>query len=249
MKTGKSSNIFSILTSVQGEGLFIGMPQIFIRFTGCNIRCKYCDTPEALVPQTSARIETTAFSNKIRLVPNPLSVEDVTKIVHRLSRAFRGFHSIVLTGGEPLLFNEFLQRLLPRLKNSGLVLFLETNGTLTEQLDSVIGFIDIISMDIKIPSSTVGKFSWGDVAEFLKIGSRKQIYVKVVVSDGDSKAEYIRVRGIIRKINPNIPVILQPVSSHRPPSLKRLWEIYRIFRVDLKDIRIIPQVHKLMGWA
>jgi organic radical activating enzyme len=251
----ETANIFSIFTSLQGEGVYLGVPQIFIRFSGCNIRCKYCDTTEALTPQAVARIEPVAFSGKTNLVPNPLSVETVLNATQQLEQSFQGFHSISLTGGEPLLADGFLKRLLPLLREIGLEIFLETNGTLPERLANIIDLVDIISMDIKVPSSLEGKFDWGKTEQFLKATGQKNCCAKLVVCDAGTDEEFQQASEIIARVNPAIPLVLQPVydTSNRQNgygslSLKRLLGVHRIFRKQLKDVRIIPQVHKLMGW-
>lgn len=266
--TLNTANIFSVFTSIQGEGIYLGVPQIFIRFSGCNIRCDYCDTTEALSPQSVARIEGIPFSGTVKLVSNPLPLEMLVESVRKLAFSFGGFHSISLTGGEPLLYNGFLRQLLPKLKKTELLVFLETNGTLPDQLIKVIDLVDIISMDIKIPSTIKnGELDWGKTEDFLKIALERDCYVKIVVPDplrnGATKIsskeleeEFVTARDIIVRVKPEIPVVLQPASTSALErnngcgysSLNWLLEVYRIFSEKLNDVRIIPQVHKLIGW-
>lgn len=258
MKTGaalNTANIFSIFASVQGEGVYVGVPQIFIRFTGCNIRCDYCDTTEALNPQAVARIETAPFSGNMKLVPNPLSIEVVSDHIKEMHDSFHGFHSIALTGGEPLVCTGFLKRLLPALKETGLKIFLETNGTLPEKLEEVIEMVDIISMDIKTPSGMQdGTLDWNKTKEFLRVACKKDCYVKIPVDEKTEDGELKKARDLVAKVNPDIPVVMQPVFNNNNgkngscASLKRLTEAYNVFREEMKNVRIIPQVHKLIGW-
>ncbi|MBI4835110.1 MAG: 7-carboxy-7-deazaguanine synthase QueE [Planctomycetes bacterium] len=250
-----TANIFSIFASVQGEGIYVGVPQIFIRFTGCNIRCGYCDTAEALTPQAIARVEATPFSGNMTLLSNPLSIEVIAGHVKGMNDSFNGFHSIALTGGEPLVSNGFLKKLLPALKGTGLRIFLETNGTLPEKLEEMIEMVDIVSMDIKIPSSMQnGTIDWNKTKAFLEIASRKDCYVKIIIDDKIQEEELKKAGDLAASINPDMPVVIQPVSSGSNGksgscvSLKKLADAYGILRAVLSDVRIIPQVHKLAGW-
>ena len=93
MKT-KINEIFS---SIQGEGPVVGYKQLFIRFCGCNLKCSYCDTD---------------FSDGKEFTPQEL----YTKITTEYN--LETFHSISLTGGEPLLSAEFLQEFLPLIKGN-----------------------------------------------------------------------------------------------------------------------------------
>ena len=92
------ADIIEIFSSYQGEGLFIGAKQIFIRFAGCNLSCCFCDTPKDAAMKD-------------------MSVSQVMEKVKDLEKNHGLHHSISLTGGEPLLHVEFLEHLLPMLKN------------------------------------------------------------------------------------------------------------------------------------
>lgn len=254
-----SANVFSVFSSVQGEGVYLGVPQIFIRFTGCNIRCSYCDTTEALTPQAITRIEQTPFSDNLKLIPNPISMEVLIESVKHLNASFAGFHSIALTGGEPLMYVGFLKNLLSLLKQTGLQILLETNGTLPDQLEKIIPLLDIVSMDIKIPSDVQkGQIEWEKTERFLRIACQRKCYVKIIVSNQQAlklDKELVTASELISRVKSDIPVVIQPAfyeTNHQKnytfSSVKRLLEVYQIFRVNNSDIRIIPQMHKLIGW-
>jgi len=102
----KTAEIFS---SVQGEGLRQGEPTLFIRFTGCNLRCSFCDTKYAWEPGSDMSVE---------------------RIMQRVQAARKVFPArwVCLTGGEPLL--QDLAPLVGRLKRAKLNVQVETNGTL-----------------------------------------------------------------------------------------------------------------------
>ena len=76
----------------------------------------------------------------------------------------------------------FLKVFVVRCIRSNKKIYLDTNGTLPKALEAVIKDIDIIAMDIKLPSSTRQKAYWAEHKEFLKIARRREVFVKVVVA-------------------------------------------------------------------
>ena len=106
------AKIKEIFTSIQGEGPVVGYKQLFIRFCGCNLACNYCDTDFGYNNAQSYSAQ--------KLADYIMSEFDLTKI-----------HSISLTGGEPLLYSDFLNEFIPLIKSKTQVkIYLETNGTL-----------------------------------------------------------------------------------------------------------------------
>ncbi|MEW6026203.1 MAG: 7-carboxy-7-deazaguanine synthase QueE [Planctomycetota bacterium] len=247
------SPIVSVFSSIQGEGLHLGRPHLFIRLAGCNIRCSYCDTPEGLTIPKYGRIETRPFGNTFRKCPNPVDGDYLLNAIKRLAARFSHYHAIVLTGGEPLVHSAFLKSFLRPLRRLRIPVMLETNGTLPEQLNKVINLVDIISMDIKTPSDINGYGKiWAKTRRFLNLANRRNTYIKVVVTDNTNISDCRKAAGIIARVNRNIPLILQPVSavrkSIRTPLLTQIIRIHNIFTKELADVKIIPQMHKIAGW-
>src|SRR5436190_677975 len=106
--------IAEIYTSLQGEGLLTGTPSVFVRTSGCNLRCWFCDTP-----YTSWEPEGEDWS-----------VEEIIAEVNRVVAAAENprIRHIVITGGEPMLYAE-LMPLCQRLHAAGFHLTTETAGT------------------------------------------------------------------------------------------------------------------------
>ena len=107
-----NSPIVSVFSSIQGEGLYVGRPHLFIRFAGCNLNCSYCDTPEGLAIPEYCRIETAPFSQISHKCRNPVETGYLLHTIKRLTALFPRYHAIALTGGEPLLHTTFLKVLL-----------------------------------------------------------------------------------------------------------------------------------------
>ncbi len=238
------ANLAEVFSGIQGEGLFTGFRQLFIRFAGCNLRCRYCDTPFAQEVSTEYRWDVEGGEWKVGR--NPISVGELIEIIKGLHTHC---HSISLTGGEPLLQTEFITEFLSSLSPplSLLPIYLETNGILPENLKKIVKYLDIIAADIKLPSSTGLGRSWEEHQEFLSIAKGCHLFVKVVVTSKTTLEDVERAVSLIKEVQPQIPLVLQPDTGHPPPK-EALFEYERIAKVSLNEVRIIPQIHRLMDW-
>lgn len=120
--------ISEIYVSRQGEGIFTGTPSVFVRTSGCNLRCGFCDTPFASWNPEG----------------DPLTVSEIIEQVEMLADC--GQH-VVLTGGEPLLSNE-LPGLCQEIRRLGHPITIETAGTVFRDLDC-----DLMSVSPKLSNS------------------------------------------------------------------------------------------------
>jgi len=229
----QKAEITDIFSSVQGEGIFAGALQIFIRFKRCNMACAFCDTPnDGMVKEYSPA----ALMHEIKTL-------DESKGPH---------HSVSLTGGEPLIYTGFLKSFLPLLKKENFKSYLETNGTLPNELAEVIDLIDIVAMDFKLPSSTGQRACWKEHLEFLKIAARKKVFVKSVIAADTKKDDIEKAVKLIRMVNKNIPFIMQPAevvkNFDKKVSSSRLLEFLDIaVKHEVENSRVIPQMHKVLG--
>ena len=243
-----SINLVEIFSSIQGEGLFVGCRQVFVRLAGCNLSCRYCDTRDSFAVPAAARVENEAGSRVFESIPNPVAAAELYDAVANLCRS--PHHSISLTGGEPLLQPKAVAALSP-LRKKGVKLYLETNGTLPTALAQVIQQIDIVSMDFKLPSELPeNQAYWQEHADFLKVACQREVFVKIVLSGRTSPSELEQAIALICDIDPAIPLILQPVTPVNgvtpvvPEQVLR-WQELALAR--LRNVRVIPQTHKLMG--
>jgi organic radical activating enzyme len=246
----ETARLIEIFSSVQGEGPLVGVRQIFVRFVGCNIRCIYCDTPGTFINPKECMIETLPGSREFEKVPNPLSVDKLVEIMQRFLAV--PHHSISFTGGEPLLHTSFLRLLLPRLPLGDTKVYLETNGILSSRLEDVIDWVDVVSMDIKLPSTLLPEHDFfAEHEEFLRIAASKEVFVKLVITDDTPETEIARAARLIKSVDPGIPMILQPVTrgvdGPEPPNPSKVLEAQELAARVLDDVRVIPQVHKLIG--
>jgi len=247
----KSANIIEVFSSAQGEGLFVGQRQIFVRMAGCNLDCKYCDTD--FRPVQNARIEQTPGMSDFEYVSNPVEIDTLFYYLKKLMTTDNLHSSISLTGGEPLLQVEFLREFLIQNKAKYKYdIYLETNGTLYQELEQVIKLVNFIAMDIKLPSSSKdGKEYWQQHKKFLEVIAntckcKLKCFIKVVIDNNFSDSDLHNIIWCMSSSGIRYPLVLQP-ESNNPPEGTKLLQIQQRFLKQLSDVRIIPQTHKIIN--
>ena len=245
------AQLSEVFSSIQGEGLYVGERQIFIRFAGCNLACQYCDTPRALVITPTFRVQVPAAQNKFETRQNPATAPQLAELVSALNEPAGLNHSISLTGGEPLLQVDFLKNFLPDLKNKvKLPVYLETNGVLPDHLSEIIDLVDIIAFDIKLPSATGLSPYWKEHKKALEAAYMKEVFVKIVFTKESRIKEIDEAASLIAGIDPKIPLVLQPVTPHGPvkhrPAVEEILAFQAAAKRKLKTVRVIPQIHKVL---
>jgi 7-carboxy-7-deazaguanine synthase len=120
--------INELFYSLQGEGKLAGTPSVFVRTSGCNLRCWYCDSYHTSWEPTHAW----------------MSVEEIVEDIGTYEQA----DHVVITGGEPMIHDE-LETLVEQLSDEGYHITVETNGTIYRELP-----IDLASISPKLASST-----------------------------------------------------------------------------------------------
>jgi len=221
-----------IFVSLQGESTFAGVPCIFIRLTGCNLRCTYCDTRYA-------------FSEG-----KDVSIPQILEKVELLSAPWRKFLTekngklpiVEVTGGEPLVQNETPQ-LLRTLCDNGYTVLLETNGSFP--LDSIDSRVRKI-IDIKVPSSGVSVPP--DVLQIFALKTHDEIkFVLGCLEDYDWVKAYILNHWSTLK---DITLLM---SWYEMDSSQR-QKVHPISRSELADlivkdslpVRLQVQLHKVL---
>ena len=138
--------INEIFYSIQGESLYAGLPCVFVRLTGCNVRCSYCDTRYAY--EEGSKMELAEILQKVTTYHCPL---------------------IEITGGEPLLQDD-TPILISELLEKGYEVMMETNGTFDI---SIVDKRCIKILDIKCPTS--GESDKNDLENLKRLNQKDQV--------------------------------------------------------------------------
>jgi len=188
--------ISEIFYSIQGEGILAGVPSVFLRTSGCNLRCTWCDTPY------------TSWNPEGDDLPLETIVADVRG---------RGSRHVVVTGGEPMIQQEIVQ-LTKRLKDLDLHITIETAGTVYQPVRC-----DLMSISPKLANSTPAlreEGRWAAQHDRLRYqpGVLKQLMaeypyqLKFVVADPGDLAE---VETILKETNADRDrVVLMPEGTN-----------------------------------
>lgn len=264
MSQGYIQEIFS---SFQGEGAAVegscyGLRQIFIRLAGCPLAlgihgtkgCIWCDSPKSWnsTPE-NCLIEIQAGSQTFDKLDNPITVENVVKVVKKLTT--KDLHSISFTGGEPLYQESFLEQIVKLLKLEGYKTYLET--AYTDNLDflrKIAEKIDFSCVDIKDRTAEAA-LNWEQLIEqeleMCKIlkDSGTKVFAKTVITKS-SKIEDFEI--IARKCGDiEVPLVIQFVTPVKNSDVKKpTWDQINIFTqtagkyLSANKIGISIQMHK-----
>ena len=196
---GEMLQVHEIFASIEGETTLAGWPVVFVRLTGCNLRCKWCDTEYALEGGYGM---------------------DVPDVVDKV-KSF-GVQRVVVTGGEPLVQDESFN-LIKSLADTGLAVYIETNGSID------IGPIDdraCIRLDLKPPSSGMAEHNlWENIPKLKRLRDGVATdEVKIVIADAH---DYAWAKDVIAKHNLlNIcPVNFTPELDSLDPRQLAKWII------------------------
>ena len=196
---------------------------MFVRFFGCNLGCSFCDTK-----------------------PDSYNLRTTSDLLDEI-KALGVYHSLSVTGGEPLLQIEFLKDLLKHIKLEGQKVYLETNGILWENLKKVLDYIDIVAMDFKLPSSTGLKPFWGKHKKFLKIAGNKDIFIKVIIGRETNIEDIRKTIEIIKETRRNSTLVLQPQNPVEIMVKGKIKNFEEVCKKEGIKTKVIPQLHKRWG--
>ncbi len=240
--------ISEVFSSIQGEGIYAGVKQVFVRTSGCSLSCRYCDTEASRGRSRYCRL---VDSGSTVEVENPVDVETLLSFVVGLAGKLRGLHSVSVTGGEPLEQAEFLEGFLEGLKEAGLAVYLETNGLVEQGARVLAPLADYVALDIKLPSLCGGGNLFDEYVTTIPLFNKSGLFFKIVVMDGFVESEFEEAARMIKNLAPGAPLVIQPATGEGirlAIDSNSLLRCYDIASRHLKDVRIIPQTHKIMGF-
>jgi 7-carboxy-7-deazaguanine synthase len=222
-----SLTIAEIFRSIQGESTYAGLPCIFVRLTGCNLRCTWCDTAYAFYGGTRQ------------------TVDDVLAKVHELADASsahsgKDIRLVEITGGEPLLQPE-TPELARRLLAEGFEVLIETSG---ERPIEVLPAEVVKIMDVKCPDS--GEFGTFRLENLEALSARDE--VKFVIAsrcDYEFAREFLAEHQLVTRTH---QVLFAPMA----PDPRGAWaglearELAEWVLADRLPVRINLQLHKVI---
>jgi 7-carboxy-7-deazaguanine synthase len=267
--------VMEVFASIQGEGRYVGEPQVFLRLSGCPMRCAWCDTPGswAVTPGQTARIARAGSG----FVGTDIGREDpwaspFQAAVWIASTEPGEPRTVSVTGGEPLLWPDFLRGLRPMLGPRRM--HLETGGGHPETLARVLDVCDHVSLDLKLPEDMLApvELDAGNLpddvhaptsepaprtVEEWTLARRRALQLvrdhdacaKVVVAGGRAPLDFEPLFEDVARVAPQLPVYLAPATPMRgieAPDLEVLVEVAELARELGLATRILPQVHRLL---
>jgi 7-carboxy-7-deazaguanine synthase len=245
--------LIEVFSSIQGEGVYVGEPQVLFRLAGCPLRCRWCDTPE------SRGVDSPGEPRRwISPFEGATAISEADPV---------GGLSVSVTGGEPTLWPRFLLELRTLITTRRL--HLETAGPHPDALEQVIDAVDHISLDLKLPEdldpsvptegesgaspAPHGDSEWAAVrARILPLLRDRDACGKLVLRGGVDPAGFDPILDDVAELHPTLPLILQPVTPTagiEAPEPFLLESVVTAARARNLAIRVIPQIHRQLGLA
>jgi organic radical activating enzyme len=228
-----------IFTSIEGEGILFGTKTMFVRLAGCPLKCHWCDTPYAL-PMDSG---------------SDYSIDEVKELISE--KLHPNTYKVNFTGGEPLVQHEAVIELAKFVRQKGLRTYLESACYDSARFAKVLPYIDLVKVEFKLKDSkVVDEKHYGSLLrselDCLKhaISSGKTTYIKVVVTNSSSLKEFRElVHEVFRVARPAdiAGFIIQPSYKIDEPTLDVLFGFYDAVYPVYDQVRVVPQLHKIIG--
>lgn len=234
------ARVSEIFTSIEGEGIFVGKKTLFIRFSGCHLKCRWCDTKYALPLDSGTEYQ----------------IDEIEDLIIRELQPFT--YKVNFTGGEPLLQTHAVIKLADFIKKqTNLKTYIESSCFDSELFSKVLPYMDICKIEFKTDDSKVVENEVYDnllLNEIkcleLAVESNKTTYIKIVVTNSTNLESFKNlVYNISKKIRPSdiVGFIIQPSHGVDQPTINKLLDTYDIVQPLFPEVRIIPQLHKEIG--
>lgn len=197
--------IAEIFYSVQGEGMLVGMPSVFVRTSGCNLRCSFCDTPYTSWSPEGSNQSVDAIVEQVKQHPT---------------------RHVVITGGEPLIAPD-IEELCQRLQAAGKHLTIETAATVFKPLAA-----DLMSLSPKLANSTPGvETGWAERHERDRINlpviqqflDRFPCQFKFVMEEPGDIEEVKSILGQLQRVNGDTVFLMPQALDAEAVATKGRW--------------------------
>jgi 7-carboxy-7-deazaguanine synthase len=255
--------LIEVFHSVQGEGRFVGVPMAFVRTATCPLRCLYCDTPNSYKAEPRFPVR---FGVRDQQEQNPVPALRAAELARQVMAAAAPLPKVPrvsLTGGEPLVFPEFVREFGRAVRAFGARLHLETAAVHPEALEACIDQVDHLSADYKLPE-TLGAPEQAALAllpganygarhrRCCEIALRRSatVDVKIVLTDKVADHSLQQALEDLLPVRDKILLVLQPVTPFgavRTPLPAATLERFLAHAMRQQfDVRVVPQTHKTL---
>lgn len=231
--------LFEIFTSLEGEGILYGTKTLFVRLAGCPFACFYCDTKESLPLNSGTEYD---VDEAARLIDSHLQEQT---------------YKVNFTGGDPLVQHQAVAQLARHVQAKNIPTYLESSCFDADRFGHVLPFMDIIKIEFKTKDSEfVDSNHYEKLLEHAirclhaSVGATKTTYVKIVVSSRTSPGEF---KELVNRIFMEVSkdeidgFVIQPTHGIAEPSLDHLLGLYDVVYPHYADVRLVPQLHKIIG--
>jgi organic radical activating enzyme len=238
-RTAGRVRLSEIFTSIEGEGIFFGTKTMFVRLAGCPLKCHWCDTTYA-IPMDSG---------------SDFAIDDVKGMVAKELQ--ENTFKVNFTGGEPLVQHEAVIELARFVRERGVKTYLESACYDSARFAKVLPYIDICKIEFKMSDAkAVDEKQYANLVKSemeclkLAVAAGKKPYIKIVVTNSTNIQEFSE---LVKKIfaqagAKNIAgFIIQPSYKIDEPVLDRLFAFYDAVYPFYEQVRVVPQLHKVIG--
>jgi organic radical activating enzyme len=246
LKTENSrAEISEVFSSIQGEGLFLGTMQLFIRFGPSARECRARMTNQNNPADDYFWIRTLPGTRNIK-GKCPITA---SRLYKDLTRHFplEQFFCISMIGREPFLHADFLADFLPLLKSSGLKTFAQTSAPSVKDFARIIGMVDILCLDVDLPRKHNAR-ELTRLAAIIEMASPATTYLRLTVDAHENP--HILLAQLEKLPISRHTLVLQPkmsgLSHISDWDTGTILEWINLFAPLFAHIRWIPQVHKLL---
>jgi organic radical activating enzyme len=240
--------LVEVFDSIQGEGRFVGAPMAFVRVATCPLRCNYCDTPYSYVAAADFPVRANAGTFR---EANPVGAARAADLVRTVAGTARPRHPVSVTGGEPLVYPEFIAALGSALGPS-FPLHLETAAIDADALRACLPVLAHVSADYKLPETVQGQ----DLAArhvacvATACAAGVTVDVKIVLTADVSEVSFARALRVLAPFAGTILLVLQPVTPFGAVTTampgSRLQDCLARAQAAGFNVRVLPQVHKAL---